>query len=137
MHERSRRVRKALGAFLLPAAFVLAAASAPDARAQSTAEVAKGQKIFFKVCVQCHTLQEKGQATGPGLAGVLDRVPSERWLMKWLKDPKALVESGDSYARSIADDFPLDMPKLKVMQQKANRRAVLTFLKQIRQDPIQ
>jgi len=118
--------------FVLSLFLLLAAGAASDARAQSMALAAKGQKIFFKVCVQCHTLQDKDQPSGPGLAGVLDRVPSEDWLMKWLENPKKMQEGGDSYARQISDDYPLDMPKLKVMQKASNRKAILIFLKQMR-----
>ncbi|SCX82266.1 c-type cytochrome [Thiohalorhabdus denitrificans] len=135
MDERSRRARTLLGTFFLPAALMLAGGFSPEIRAQSTAEAAKGQKIFFKVCVQCHTLKEKSQASGPGLGGVLNRVPSEEWLLKWLEDPEAMVDSGDAYAQSIADDYPLDMPKLEVMQKESNREAIVTFLKEVPDAP--
>ncbi|HKJ89251.1 MAG TPA: c-type cytochrome [Gammaproteobacteria bacterium] len=137
MDERSRRVRAFLGALLFPAAFALAGGFPSGALAQSMAEAAKGQKIFFKVCVQCHTLQDKSQASGPGLGGVLKRIPSEEWLMKWLKDPKGMVQSGDDYAQSISKKYPLQMPKLKVMQKKSNRRAIITFLKQVHQSAVE
>jgi len=132
MDDRSPRTRKPLYVFLLPAVFLLAGIGADQARAQSMALAAKGQKIFFKVCVQCHTLQKKNQASGPGLAGVLERVPSEDWLMQWLKNPDRLLKNGDSYAQKISDDYPLDMPKLQVMQSASNRKAILIFLKQMR-----
>jgi cytochrome c2 len=111
--------------------------SADDTSAQSLANAAKGQKIFFKVCVQCHTLKDKDQASGPGLEGVLKRVPSEKWLKRWLKDPEALIKGGDAYAQSIAGEYPMEMPKLKVMQRESNREAVITFLRQVREDPMQ
>jgi len=119
---------------LAAAVFALGGIAA-GASAQSAAEAAKGQKIFFKVCVQCHTLKDKNQASGPGLAGVLERIPSEKWLMSWLQNPEAMVEGGNAYAQSIADDYPLNMPKLKVMQRESNRKAILTFLKQVREEP--
>jgi mono/diheme cytochrome c family protein len=132
MDDRSPRSRKPAFVFLLPVFLLLAGANPPEARAQSMAMAAKGQKIFFKVCVQCHTLQTKNQASGPGLAGVLERVPSEDWLMQWLKNPEKLLKNGDSYAQKISDDYPLDMPQLKVMQNPSNRKAILVFLKQMR-----
>lgn len=130
MDDRSPRSRKWV--LLLPAFFLVAGVLPSESQAQSMAMAAKGQKIFFKVCVQCHTLQEKNQASGPGLAGVLDRVPSEQWLMSWLQNPEKLLKSGDSYAQKISDDYPLDMPKLEVMQKASNRKAILVFLKQMR-----
>ncbi len=136
MEERSRRSRRKSLPFW-PLTILLGAILAPAAHGQSMAMAAKGQKIFFKVCVQCHTLQEKSQPSGPGLAGVMERVPSEAWLMEWLRDPEAMVKDGDSYAKDIADDYSLDMPKLPVMQKELNRKAVITFLKQIREEPME
>jgi hypothetical protein len=132
MDDRSPRIRKPLHRFLLPVLLLLVGAGVDQANAQSMAMAAKGQKIFFKVCVQCHTLQEKNQPSGPGLAGVLDRVPSEDWLMQWLENPEKLLKNGDSYAQKISDDYPLDMPKLQVMQKASNRKAILVFLQQMR-----
>ena len=131
MDDRSPHSRMPSLAWMLPVLLMLAGMVPSDARAQSMAMAAKGQKIFFKVCVQCHTLQSQGQPSGPGLAGVLDRIPSEKWLMQWLRDPEQMLKSGDSYAQKIADDFPLNMPKLKVMQKESNRQAILVFLKQM------
>jgi len=130
---RSPHIRLAV---FLSAALLTLGVSAEEASAQSLASAAKGQKIFFKVCVQCHTLKDKNQASGPGLEGVMERVPSEKWVMQWLKDPEALIKSGDAYAKSIAGEYPVEMPKLEVMQQKSNREAVITFLKRAREDPM-
>lgn len=133
MDDRSPHFRKPVYRLLLPALLLLTGMVSFEARAQSMAQAAQGQKIFFKVCVQCHTLQEENQPSGPGLAGVLDRVPSEEWLMNWLQDPEGMLKNGDSYAQKISDEYPLEMPTLKVMQDEANRQAILTFLKQMRE----
>lgn len=132
MDDRSPHPRKPVYRLLLPALLLLTGVVPSEARAQSMAQAAQGQKIFFKVCVQCHTLQEESQPSGPGLAGVLDRVPSEEWFMDWLRDPEGMIQNGDSYAQEISGDYPLEMPTLKVMQDEANREAILTFLKQMR-----
>ena len=132
MDDRFTPFRKPVYWLLLPALVLLTGVVTSEARAQSMARAAQGQKIYFKVCVQCHTLQEKDQPSGPGLAGVLDRVPSEEWFMAYLEDPKRMRESGDSYVQKISGEYPLKMPNLKVMQDESNRRAILTFLKQMR-----
>lgn len=131
MDDRSPRSRKLPILLLLPVLFLFTGVIPSEAPAQSMAMAAKGQKIFFKVCVQCHTLQEKNQPSGPGLAGILDRIPSEDWLMQWLKNPEQVLKSGDAYAQQISGEYPLNMPKLKVMQKKSNRQAILVFLKQM------
>ncbi|MEF8793721.1 c-type cytochrome [Thiohalorhabdus sp.] len=133
MDHRFSYFRKPVNALLLLVLLILTGLVLSEARAQSMAKAAKGQKIFFKVCVQCHTLQEKDQLSGPGLAGVLDRVPSEEWLMNYLENPEGMLENGNAYAQQISGDYPLGMPRLKVMQDASNREAVLAFLKQMRQ----
>ena len=131
MPKRSYRIPGTRLTSLLWAVMLCSGLLAEEAFAQSLAKAAQGQKIFFKVCVQCHTLKSKNQASGPGLQGVMDRVPSEDWVLDWLKNPEAMIESGNAYARSIADEYPLDMPKLQVMQRESNRKAIVTFLKQM------
>ncbi|MFB6260443.1 MAG: cytochrome c family protein [Thiohalorhabdaceae bacterium] len=132
MDHRSSYLRMPAFALLLPGLLLVTGLVFSEAKAQSMARAAQGQKIFFKVCVQCHTLQEQNQPSGPGLAGVLDRVPSEEWLLSWIEDPEGMLENGDSYAQKIAGEYPLKMPTLKVMQDESNRQAILTFLKQMR-----
>ena len=131
MPKRSYRFPGTRVVSLLWAVLLLSGVVAEEALAQSLAKAAQGQKIFFKVCVQCHTLKAKNQPSGPGLQGVMQRVPSEDWLLDWLENPEAMIESGNAYAQSISDDYPLDMPKLPVMQRESNRKAIVTFLKQM------
>ena len=59
-----------------------------------------GEKIFKENCAVCHSLG-KETVTGPGLEGVMKRVPSEEWLLKWIKNNDALIKSGDAYAVKI------------------------------------
>lgn len=59
-----------------------------------------GEKIFKDNCAVCHSLG-KETVTGPGLEGVMKRVPSEEWMLKWIKNNDALIKSGDAYAVKI------------------------------------
>lgn len=70
------------------------------------AKAADGEKLFKQNCSACHRLDEK-KLTGPGLKGVLDRVPqpAEEWLFKWIKDNEKLRKSGDAYANKVFNDF--------------------------------
>jgi mono/diheme cytochrome c family protein len=52
--------------------------------------------FFRQNCMNCHTVGG-GRITGPDLKNVTQR--KERpWLVKFLQDPKAMIESGDPYA---------------------------------------
>ena len=67
-----------------------------------------GEKLFKANCTACHALDK--QLVGPALGGVVDRLKTEQsldadWLHKWIKDNKALRESGDKYANEVYEKF--------------------------------
>ncbi len=70
---------------------------------------ADGEKIFKQNCAVCHSLG-KNKITGPGLEGVVTRVPNEAWLQKWIKNNKAVIAAGDEHALKIYKEFGTDMP---------------------------
>lgn len=67
-----------------------------------------GEKLFKANCTACHALDK--QMIGPALGGVVERLQTEQnlgedWLHKWIKDNKALRESGDKYAIEVYEKF--------------------------------
>jgi mono/diheme cytochrome c family protein len=75
--------------------FVLAGTIIP-ASAQETAE-------FFKQnCSSCHTIGG-GRLTGPDLKNVT-RERDRDWLVRFVLDPKAMIDSGDSYAQKLLQE---------------------------------
>jgi mono/diheme cytochrome c family protein len=64
---------------------------------------ADGEKIFKQNCAVCHSMGSN-KITGPGLAGVMTRVPNEDWLHKWIKNNKAMITAGDAYAVKIFNE---------------------------------
>ena len=68
----------------------------------------KGYKLFQDNCTACHQID--GQLVGPELRNVVARTKEEggvgkEWLHSWIKDNKALRESGDKYANEIYEKF--------------------------------
>jgi mono/diheme cytochrome c family protein len=65
-----------------------------------------GEKLFKSNCGACHRVDDKA-LTGPGLAGVHDRVPqpADEWLLKWVKNSTAVIESGDAYAVALYNEY--------------------------------
>lgn len=63
----------------------------------------EGEALFKTNCATCHYMTEQ-KSTGPGLAGVMDRVPSQDWLKSWIKNNQALINSGDAYANKVYND---------------------------------
>jgi mono/diheme cytochrome c family protein len=81
---------------ILPSIFVFFLSSAAIA--------ADGKKVFDQNCKTCHTLTDQ-TLTGPGLAGVTDRVPSDQWMKDWIKNSSAMVKAGDPYAVKVFNQF--------------------------------
>ena len=58
---------------------------------------------YFKMnCANCHTIGG-GRLTGPDLKNVTQRKDGG-WLTKFMLNPKAVIDSGDTYAKQLFDD---------------------------------
>ncbi len=57
---------------------------------------------FDQNCKGCHTIGG-GRLTGPDLKDVSKRAERE-WLVKFLMDPKGVIDSGDPYAQKILEE---------------------------------
>ncbi|WP_424368898.1 c-type cytochrome [Moheibacter sp.] len=73
-----------------------------------TGDGAKGYELFQANCTACHQID--GTLIGPQIRGVVDRVKEEggvgrEWLHAWIKDNKALRESGDAYANKVYEQY--------------------------------
>jgi predicted CXXCH cytochrome family protein len=74
-------------------AFFFSLASFNNAHAQD------GKALFQANCASCHNPLK--DATGPALKGMSARTPGKEWLHKWVKNPMAMISSGDKYANEI------------------------------------
>jgi mono/diheme cytochrome c family protein len=57
---------------------------------------------FRQNCTSCHTIGG-GRLTGPDLKGVTQR-KDRAWLVRYLQNPKAMIESGDPYAAQLLQE---------------------------------
>lgn len=69
--------------------------------------IAKGANIFNQNCIACHSISHDG--IGPALGGITKEVSAD-WLKNFIKDPKAVIESGDARAKSLFDEYKSIMP---------------------------
>lgn len=78
--------------------------TATPAPAAAGGDIAKGKELFSNNCQTCHNVS--GEALlGPGLKGVRQRTPNEAWLQKWIKNPSAMIATGDAYAVKIYNQY--------------------------------
>lgn len=61
---------------------------------------ADGKALFKQNCAVCHAMTDQ-KLTGPGLKGIMDRVPKGPWLHDWIKNAEKMIKSGDPYAAKI------------------------------------
>ncbi|HYL37681.1 MAG TPA: cytochrome c [Bryobacteraceae bacterium] len=97
------------------------------ALAATGAGLAQDPAAFYrKNCAACHSVG-RGPMVGPDLKDVLNR-RDRPWLVRFLENPKAIIDSGDAYARNlVAQSHGLIMPAVKGLDQ-ANAEALLDFI---------
>jgi mono/diheme cytochrome c family protein len=66
-------------------------------------DAANGEAIFKGNCKTCHA-PTADKVIGPGLKDISKRRPVE-WLVKWVKNPMSVVNSGDEYAVKLYNDY--------------------------------
>jgi cytochrome c2 len=86
-----RIVTTALGAFAYLMGPLVIVANAQDAG-----------DYFQQNCTMCHSVGG-GRLIGPDLGGVTKR-KDRTWLVQFLQDPKAMIDSGDPYANQLHQD---------------------------------
>lgn len=86
----------------------------------------EGKKLFQQNCASCHKINKK--LIGPKLSGINDK-KSEDWLIRWIQNSQALIESGDEYANQIYEKFnKLVMPPAPLNEKEV--KSVLAYIKQ-------
>jgi protein SCO1 len=93
-------------------------------------ELSKGEELFRTRCVTCHTVGQPGTETaksiGPDLTHVT-RVRQRGWLVRWLKEPDAVLAAKDPIAVALFEKYnKLAMPNLKLSEMDVE--ALLSFL---------
>lgn len=61
-----------------------------------------GGKLWKANCTQCHAIGSK--VIGPDLKNVEDRLEKD-WLIPWIQNSQAVIESGDEYANQIFEEY--------------------------------
>lgn len=67
------------------------------------ASIKAGEALFNGNCKACHRVKQK--LVGPALAGIEGRAPSINWILNWVRNPAAVIASGDEYANKIYNEY--------------------------------
>jgi mono/diheme cytochrome c family protein len=75
--------------------------------ATDSATIAKGQMLFSQSCSACHDFMRDG--IGPHLGGLTSKVSPE-WIKNFIRNPQAVVESGDERGQKLFARYKTLMP---------------------------
>lgn len=84
-----------------------------------------GEALFNANCSSCHTTTKRA-TTGPGLAGVLDRIPGGNWRYDYVHNSSAVHMSGDPYAAKLREQYKTAMTSFPMLS-NADIDAILMF----------
>ena len=65
-------------------------------------DYAKGKQLFNTHCAACHKMDKK--LVGPPLQDVVE-LQGKDWTKTWIKNSKALIDSGDEHAVEIWEEY--------------------------------
>ena len=70
-------------------------------------DIKKGEELYKANCTSCHKLgdEKKARLIGPGLNPEIFEEYTEEWLISWIKNSSALIESGDEQAIAIFEEY--------------------------------
>ena len=70
-------------------------------------DIEKGEELYKANCTACHRIGDYKSARliGPGLNEDIFNKYSEQWLIDWIRNSSALIESGDEQAVAIFEEF--------------------------------
>jgi len=86
--------------------------------------IAKGQNSFANKCNSCHNFNYDG--IGPQLAGVTSE-KSVGWLKNFIRDPKKVIESGDTTGKKLFEKYKTLMPSFAYLPDE-EINAILAFI---------
>ena len=70
-------------------------------------DLQKGEDLFKANCTSCHRLgdEKKARLIGPGLNAEIFEEFSEDWLINWIRNSSAVIESGDDQAIALFEEY--------------------------------
>jgi len=89
-----------------------------------SATIARGHDLFNGKCNSCHSFNHGG--IGPQLAGVT-AVNSVSWIKDFIRDPKKVIDSGDTTAQKLFIDYKTLMPSFASLSEE-DLNAIIAYI---------
>jgi len=89
-----------------------------------SATIKKGQNSFTNNCTNCHNFTLDG--IGPQLAGITTK-NSAGWIKNFIKDPKKIIDSGDTTAKKLFKQYKAIMPSFRYLPDE-EINAIIAFI---------
>jgi mono/diheme cytochrome c family protein len=86
-----------------------------------------GAELFANNCASCHKIHE--DLVGPALKGIEQR-RDEAWLLKWIRNPQAVIASGDPYAVKLYEKWNKAQMTAYASWSDAEIKSVLAYIKE-------
>ena len=96
-------------------------------------DAAAGKALFNANCAACHKLYSR--ATGPALYNVTERRDRE-WLYQWIKNNRALIDSGDPEAIAIYEEYNQTAMNLFPQLSNADIDDILAYTETPKPEPV-
>ena len=132
IHHEITNQKKRIGVIATIAALLLYCFSSCNPRKSSgigsiptdSITIARGQSFFANKCNSCHNLNYDG--IGPQLAGITSE-NSVDWIKDFIRDPKKVIESGDTTAKKLFEKYKTLMPSFAYLPDE-EINAILAFI---------
>ncbi len=85
----------------------------PNIIATDSLSISQGQQLFQTTCSGCHNFRHDG--IGPNLSGITE-TDSVGWIKEFIRNPKAVIDSGGEHAKKLFADYHSVMPSFTTLK---------------------
>src|SRR4026208_2035106 len=97
-----------------------------DSLLKDSLTIEKGKTSFVNKCASCHNFNPFGSGIGPHLAGITSE-HSVDWIKNFIRDPKKIIDSGDTTAQKLFKQYKAVMPSFEYLSEE-ELTAIIAFI---------
>ncbi|HLA58263.1 MAG TPA: c-type cytochrome, partial [Puia sp.] len=101
--------------------------------ATDSISISQGQSLFQTNCSGCHNFRHDG--IGPNLSGITE-TDSVGWLKEFIRNPKAMIDSGSDHAKKLLVDYHSVMPSFtQLKDEELDQLIAFLHIQKVKQKP--